>query len=237
MAKLFTATSLDSGIAASRCNRLLVLLLGLLAMQPFVSGTLGSVIIGVTFLSVIGQAAAALADSDRHRITVLTLGGLSTLALIVHIVRPLGSTEEYAFVPALLALFVAYVGWTMLGFVVRGNADTRTRLSAALCVYLLAGLAWSMIYVMVFLIDPASFTGAPIQELVANRADPAYTSDAFPVFTYFSYVTLTTLGYGDITPVSPHARTLVILEAIGGVLYVGVMVASLVGDRSTQSVE
>ena len=106
MTKLFTATSLDSGIAASRCNRLLVLLLGLLALQPFVRGTLGSVIIGVTFLSVIGQAAAALADSDRHRVTVLTLGGLSTLALIVTIVRPLGSTEQYALVPALLALFV-----------------------------------------------------------------------------------------------------------------------------------
>ena len=64
MSKLFTATSLDSGTAASRCNRLLVLLLGLLALQPFVRGTLGTVIIGVTFLSVIGQAAAALADSS-----------------------------------------------------------------------------------------------------------------------------------------------------------------------------
>ena len=231
MAKLFTATSLDSGVAASRCNRLLVLILGLVALQPFISGTLGSVIIGVTFLAVIGQAAAALADNDKHRVAVRVLGVLSTLALIIHIVRPFGGTSEYAFVPALLAVFVAYVGWTMLGFVVRGDADTRTRLSAALCVYLLAGLTWSMIYVAVFLIDPGSFAGAPIDELLSTRSDPGYTNGAFPVFTYFSYVTLTTLGYGEITPVSPHARMLVMLESIGGVLYVGVMVASLVGNR------
>ena len=53
--------------------------------------------------------------------------------------------------------------------------------------------------------------------------------------TYFSYVTLTTLGYGEITPVSNGARALVMLEAVGGVLYLAVMVASLVGARGDDS--
>ena len=67
--------------------------------------------------------------------------------------------------------------------------------------------------------------------LQSARATDGQATDAFPVFTYLSYITLTTLGYGDITPVSSVARTLVMLEAIGGVLFIAVMVASLVGTR------
>lgn len=229
MRTLFSRNSLSSGTAASRCNRLLIFIIALIAVQPFFTGTLGRIVVGFTFIAVISQGAVALADERRHRLTVRVLGAAAALAMIVHVTKPFEDGRSYAFVPALLAVFGGYVGWTLLGFVVQGKTDVRTRLSAALCVYLLAGLTWSMAYVTIHLVDTESFAGAPIAELG--------TDDAFRVFTYFSYVTLTTLGYGEITPVSSAARTLVMLEAIGGVLYIAVMVASLVGTRETESAE
>jgi voltage-gated potassium channel Kch len=55
--------------------------------------------------------------------------------------------------------------------------------------------------------------------------------DNLPTMTYFSFVTLTTLGYGDISPAKPMAEVLVVLEAITGMFYLAIIVASLVGAR------
>ena len=226
----FSPSSVDDA-AAARCNRLLVLIVALIALQPFFAGAMGRFLVGIGFVALIGQGAIAVTDHKHPKILLRVLGGLAVLGLVIHTVHPLDEHEGYIFVPALLAVFVGYVCWTLLGFVLRGHARTRTRLSAALCVYLLAGLAWAMAYVVVFLADPGSFSGEPVDALQSARATDGQATDAFPVFTYLSYITLTTLGYGDITPVSSVARTHVMLEAIGGVLFIAVMVASLVGTR------
>ncbi len=64
-----------------------------------------------------------------------------------------------------------------------------------------------------------------------TSVEPGDWPQSFPEFVYFSFVTLTTLGYGDISPVGPFARFLVYLEAICGQLYLAIMVAGLVGLR------
>jgi hypothetical protein len=78
--------------------------------------------------------------------------------------------------------------------------------------------------------QPGSF--ATSQEVF--EADARQESNLFPLFTYFSFVTLTTLGYGDITPVAEHARTLAWFEALVGQLYLAVMVAGFVADHVSQ---
>lgn len=93
------------------------------------------------------------------------------------------------------------------------------RLIGAGCIYLLSGSLWGIIYFLLSVIAPTSFAG-----IVGDT-----WSVQLNELTYHSFVTLTTLGYGDVTPVEPVARTLCYLEAILGQLYLTVLVASLVG--------
>ena len=65
---------------------------------------------------------------------------------------------------------------------------------------------------------------------------PHHTADWFDCM-FYSFVTLTSLGYGDMVPISPQARSISILEAVGGIMYVAVLVARLVGLYATHRVE
>jgi len=93
------------------------------------------------------------------------------------------------------------------------------RLFGAISIYLLLGVIWAIVYVGILEVDPDAFNGA--------EAGPWLES--IPEFIYFSFVSLTTLGYGDISPATPVSRFVVYLEAIIGQLYLAIMVAGLVG--------
>jgi len=99
-----------------------------------------------------------------------------------------------------------------------GNV-THHRVQGAICVYLLAGLAWAYSYEILWILDHLALHLPPVYLIV-----PARTG----LLRYFSFVTLTTLGYGDILPVSPFARALATSEALFGQLYPAVMIARLV---------
>lgn len=92
-------------------------------------------------------------------------------------------------------------------------------LFGAMCVYLLMGLIWAILYGLLFQFFPGSFNGI-------EGADGKAPMDTL---LYFSFVTLASLGYGDITPVAPLARTLAYLEVVAGQLYIAIMLAGLVG--------
>ncbi len=109
---------------------------------------------------------------------------------------------------------------------VRVSAET---ICGAICVYLLLGLTWTAAYSILFTLQHGSFFVAP-------------THDANGVLTvldllYFSYVTLTALGYGDITPITSQARSLAFLEAVTGVLYLAVLISRLVGLYAARAAE
>ena len=114
----------------------------------------------------------------------------------------------------LLALFYTYTIVRVLSYVLRTGDVTRDRLYGAVSVYLLLGVAWASVYAFVEALQPGSFAAA----------NPTPRID----FIYFSFVTLTTLGYGDITPVTDRAHSLALLEAVTGVLYIAVLIARLV---------
>lgn len=127
----------------------------------------------------------------------------------------------YAFVigDTLLLLLVLRV----VEIVYRGDRDLPTRLTAAVAGYLMGIVLFANLHMFVLAHDPDAITaasGAPITS--ANTV-------------YFSVVTQTTLGYGDLTPASPIARSLTMAQSILGVLYVAVTIAGLVGTRATQS--
>ncbi|NIR32389.1 MAG: two pore domain potassium channel family protein [Gammaproteobacteria bacterium] len=112
-----------------------------------------------------------------------------------------------------------------------GGAVTINRLVGAVCVYLLIGLVWTLAYFFVEAATAGAFDGLSATEWNARLAE----------LGYFSFVTLTTLGFGDISPVSPLARVLAYIEAIVGQMYLTVLVAALVGmhiaDYGSRSVD
>ncbi|EJL9427883.1 two pore domain potassium channel family protein [Vibrio cholerae] len=101
-----------------------------------------------------------------------------------------------------------------------GKIDTN-KLIGSLALFLLLGLMWAVAYLLLLELDPQAFHGL--------QAIP--WADNFSNSAYFSFVTLTTLGYGDISPVTPIAKTLVYLESVVGVFYMAVVVSSLVSSN------
>ncbi len=99
------------------------------------------------------------------------------------------------------------------------GAVDANRIVGAICIYLLMGLIWTLMYLFIAQSIPGAFNG--VEQLIWY--------DNFADVAYYSYVTLTTLGYGDISPVAPIARFLVYMEAVVGVFYMAVLVASLIG--------
>jgi voltage-gated potassium channel Kch len=93
------------------------------------------------------------------------------------------------------------------------------RIAGAFCAYLMLGFIWSVSYMILFSLDQGSFRGLP------NIGDDLRLMD----LQYFSFVTMTTLGYGDVVPVSEIARALAAAEAVIGQIYLAVLVAALVG--------
>jgi hypothetical protein len=100
-----------------------------------------------------------------------------------------------------------------------GTKIDRNLLFGAMCVYLLMGLIWAILYGLIFQFLPGSFYG--IQGIDGKAP--------MDTLLYYSFVTLASLGYGDITPVAPLARTLAYLEVVSGQLYIAIMLAGLVG--------
>ena len=99
----------------------------------------------------------------------------------------------------------------------RHHVDRET-IAASLAAYLLFGMAMSRVFSLLYLFDPDAFS-------ISIRS-PEYSNQ--PSFLYFSFVVLSTVGFGDITPASAIARSLMILEAIFGVFYVTVVISRLV---------
>ena len=116
------------------------------------------------------------------------------------------------------ALFFGYAVVLILQEIARSAEVSRETIFAAVVAYLLIALMWSFLYMILELAVPGSFS-FPDQ---SSRQEMMQ-------FEYFSFVTITTLGYGDITPLSNRASALALLEALIGQIYMVVLVAWLVG--------
>ncbi len=119
-------------------------------------------------------------------------------------------------------LFCVYYGLLVYAFIFQirqARRVDRNVLYATFSLYLILGMFWGALYSLLYQLDPRSFSG--------NLLDSVQNSSH--IFNYFSFVTLTTLGYGDITPQTPGAAAVCQMEAIVGQFYTAVVVAWLVG--------
>ena len=100
-----------------------------------------------------------------------------------------------------------------------GTEITANRVVGAICVYLLLGVIWALMYSLLELAVPGSFAG------FHTWSDRGWDSE----WLYFSFVTMTTLGYGDLLPISATARAMAYMQAVFGQFYIAILVAGLVG--------
>jgi hypothetical protein len=154
---------------------------------------------------------------------VLWLVGLTVASDAVDVIRHL-----------LLIVFLGYVIGVMLRAIFDSRQVTFNTVCTSLCIYLLLGLVWALAYTVVDVLDPAAFTCT-----VDAVKHPSWMQlgRGNTAVLYFSFATLTTLGYGDIVPTSPISRMLASIEAITGQLYLAVLVARLVGMHIVHSME
>ncbi|MEJ2231713.1 MAG: potassium channel family protein [Nitrospirales bacterium] len=119
----------------------------------------------------------------------------------------------------IMFVFTLASTWIASRHLLLSGAIDLNKIIGAICTYLLLGLNWALSYLFINFAIPESFHGLTSTDLRTQFAE----------LLYYSFVTITTLGYGDLTPVRPLARTLAYLEAIVGQFYVAVLVAWLVG--------
>jgi voltage-gated potassium channel len=125
--------------------------------------------------------------------------------------------------------FMSFVTWNELRAVLRQKEITGESISMAISVYLLIGLTWSLLYDVIYQLQPNAFSLNGTASSLVAQGHPI-----FPVLGYFSFITLTTIGYGDIAPVTLQARYAALVEGVTGQFYLAILVARLVSMQLVQ---
>ncbi len=199
---------------------LFVGLLILLSVDPLVEGVDPTgALTQLAFTSVLVVGVFSLAADRRVFYLGLTLAVIGFGAAIGY--WQTGSMAVRLFdLAAIVSFCLLAIGVMTQQVFFAPGAVTLNRIVGALCLYLLLGVVWAILFGVVELVHPAAFAYPGL-----------HTGDSLEGLLYYSFVTLTTLGYGDITPVHPAARTLSYLQAVIGQLYIAVLIAGLVGRR------
>ena len=196
---------------------LLCLILGLHILVPVINRFVVARILIDTFMTAI---VVSLAYTISNKKAHLVAGAFFGLLLLASLWLPAASENTWLLASGMIAGVVCFaVGIASLLDFIRKSKEVRLEvIYAAILLYLLAVFMWAFVYTFLELVDPGSF-----------NIEPTRPHDLLLTFEYFSLVTITTLGYGDIAPITQVARALSTLEAIVGQLYLVVAVAWLVG--------
>ncbi len=116
-----------------------------------------------------------------------------------------------------LFVFIGAFKLSMKKILFEGEVDAN-KIIGSLSLYLLIGLIWTIVYMILLIFDPNAFNGIEATEW----------RTLFSRVVYYSFVTLTTVGYGDISPANHIAEFFAYMEAITGLFYMAIFVSSLI---------
>ena len=204
------------------------LMLLLLAAPLFERTEFGATVVRVLFSLVAATGVAACARTRRWFWASFLL--VLPMLVVLWLAPVLGVRSINAASLGMRFLFLMVVCVAILSRVVRDQVVTLETIAGAASAYLLFGVAWACLFGVVEHLYPGSFV---IPAAWGPTAETIFESIA-PLI-YFSFITLTTVGYGDILATSPVAANLAAAEAIMGQLYLAVLVARLVGLQIVQS--
>lgn len=182
-------------------------------------------LINVLMTSVLFSAVYVVNRRSKMFTTTILLMGLSLVFLWIDVYNLIPFSRLAS--STLLCLYLGLLVYSMVRLIFSFRRITSALISASLCSYLIFGLFWGSLYYLLELILPGSFAGNLISE-------SHNVSDQYHNFKYFSFVTLTTLGYGDIVPRTRIAASFCQIEAIIGQFFMAVLVARLVGIQVAQ---
>jgi amino acid transporter len=228
--------------APHRHSALLAAIVAAFAVRPLIGDTgASSAVFGLALVvlllvalyninvdELVGERGRLLAQSRRRRIlgwVLATAAAGERVAMTFVHNRTLDLVGSTCWL-----LFIVFVTLSQLRSVLKQREVSGETICMAVSVYLLLGFIWTFLYSVMFQLHPESFGGlAP-----ATQSNPTQLFHIFPVLGYFSLTTLSTIGFGDITPVTLQARYAAVAEGITGQFYMAILVARLVGLQMTR---
>ncbi len=216
---------------------LLAALTVLLLATPFVHifgtqwhPTLASAVITILFVAILVSAVFAVGG---RRLTTVFAVVLAAPGILLQAVDLLDVPQGIEIAKHLFGvLFLGFTVFVVLHHIFTIDRVTIDTIAAALCVYLLLGVLWALVYSAMELLSPGSF------EILSGDGEDesiGFGGKGTVFALYYSFVTMTTLGYGDIVPNSSPARMFAAMEAIMGQVYLAVLVARLVALHISHS--
>ncbi len=208
----------------NKYTQLLITLIANFILAPFLRGNIGE--LALSLISLYAIIIIVRTFSLKPKLFKL----YSSIALLTFILEIVGRMElsnlpQIAFLLLIQVVYILYLGiaaYLILHDILLSQQITIDTIRGGICVYLLIGFVWALLYGITASLDSNAFSQPIIEVESYGRA------------VYFSFTTLTTLGYGDIIPVSPLAKMLTNLEAIIGQLYPAILIAILVGGYLSQ---
>jgi voltage-gated potassium channel len=209
---------------------LLAAMFGLLVLVPADRSGIAERVLAAVLLTAVYAAAflVVLADA-RYRLGGLLIGFPALIGAWANLLAPGAAPPSVVVAGHVLSvIFLTFLISVILRMVFLRRAVSGDDIAASLCAYLLIGAAFGHVYALVEALAPGSFRGDAFAAADAS-------GNAYLLLTYFSYVTLTTVGFGDITPGTGLTRGLAATEAVVGQFYLAVLVASLIGKKVAQA--
>lgn len=213
-----------SGVFRFSTVEFLIALVFFFVSAPFVEDLPRGNFIDGSLLTVVLVSGVLAVGRSRRLLTTAAILALPTIcARWIHLFRP-DLPQQYFLAPALV--FIVFLITNLLYFILRARHVNAEVLCAGISVYLLLATAWMFAYLLVSDLSPGAFVFTAGPE--AGQALSGFNA------YYFSFITLTTVGFGDIVPVSHVARMLAATEATTGTLFMAVLIARLVSLYSSQ---
>lgn len=208
-------------LRTGRFRFLLIAMVSVFVLRPFLEGYAGIGFLTDVFLALVTISGIfGLTDERKGFFGALVIAfAVFALQITSHFfqTQPMEMLKKLCY-----AIFFTYLLIVILSHIFREEEVTEDLITGAVCAYLLIGMVWTFIFYFLELARGGSFS--------VVRHSP---QDIGPFF-YYSFVTLTTLGYGDIVPLTSPARSLSVLEALTGQLYLAITIARLVSVHASR---
>ena len=235
------AESVREAWVGRRHTILLIAIVTAVAVRPLIGDTgAGPVVFAVALMVVLVSALFAVRfdelvgeggvlDTRRRRRNVIIFA-LALIAIADRVyVTTSNSAQAFTIGTSVWLVFFIFITSSQLRSLLAHREVTSETINMSISIYLLFGMAFGVLYALIFQLQPDSFRFAELEMQPAHGNEP----HLFPLFTYFSLTTLSTVGFGDIMPANTLTRFLAVAEAIAGQLYLAILVARLVGMRIT----
>lgn len=213
-------------IFKARFIHLLTTLIAFLLLSAFIEYKRGDIAVSLIMTVMIVASVYAIIEQKGTAILNLGLGSAFFILLWLSHFFQVELLWHIGVINGIV--FFMYIAMVLLKRVVNSEHVTQDTIFGAISVYLLIGISWGLIYAVIESLTPGAFS---VQLQHSDVDSQIVYPGAISIFIYYSFVTMTTLGYGDIVPLTNVARTVSIFEAVLGQLFLAILIARLVGLR------